>query len=43
MTEPKIPLDYDKIKAFCEKWKIVEFSLFGSIEPTRRAVTCYGP
>ena len=31
MTEPKIPLDYDKIKAFCEKWKIVEFSLFGSV------------
>ena len=31
MTEPKIPLDYERIKAFCEKWKIVEFSLFGSV------------
>ena len=31
MTEPKIPLDYAKIKVFCEKWKIVEFSLFGSV------------
>ncbi len=31
MTEPKIPLDYEKIRAFCEKWKIIEFSLFGSV------------
>ncbi len=31
MTEPKIPLDYENIKAFCQKWKIVEFSLFGSV------------
>lgn len=30
-TEPRIPIDYDKIKAFCEKWKITEFSLFGSV------------
>ena len=29
--EPRIPLDYERIKAFCEKWKIVEFSLFGSV------------
>ncbi|RPH96005.1 nucleotidyltransferase [candidate division KSB1 bacterium] len=29
--EPRIPIDYDKIKAFCEKWKITEFSLFGSV------------
>ena len=29
--EPRIPLDMDKIKAFCAKWKIVEFSLFGSV------------
>ncbi|MBU0509862.1 nucleotidyltransferase family protein [bacterium] len=28
---PRIPLDYEKIKAFCEKWKITEFSLFGSV------------
>jgi predicted nucleotidyltransferase len=29
--EPRIPLDMEKIKAFCQKWKIVEFSLFGSV------------
>jgi DNA topoisomerase-1 len=29
--EPRIPIDYEKIKAFCEKWKITEFSLFGSV------------
>ena len=28
---PRIPLDQEKIKAFCERWKIVEFSLFGSV------------
>ncbi len=26
-----IPIPLDQIKAFCEKWKICEFSLFGSI------------
>ncbi len=30
-SELRIPIDYEKIKAFCEKWKIVEFSLFGSV------------
>jgi hypothetical protein len=29
--EPRISLDHDKIKVFCEKWKIIEFSLFGSV------------
>ena len=29
--EPRIPIDKDKIAAFCRKWKIVEFSLFGSV------------
>ena len=29
--EPKIPIDQEKIAAFCQKWKIVEFSLFGSV------------
>jgi predicted nucleotidyltransferase len=29
--EPRIPLDPDRIRAFCEKWKIVEFALFGSV------------
>jgi len=28
---PRIPLDRDKIATFCQKWKIVEFSLFGSV------------
>ena len=28
---PRILIDKDKIAAFCEKWKIVEFSLFGSV------------
>ncbi|MBU0509865.1 nucleotidyltransferase domain-containing protein [bacterium] len=30
-TSPRIPIDQEKIKAFCEKWKITEFSLFGSV------------
>jgi uncharacterized protein len=29
--EPRIPIDRDKIIAFCQKWKIIEFSLFGSV------------
>jgi uncharacterized protein len=29
--EPRIPIDHEKIAAFCQKWKIVEFSLFGSV------------
>jgi uncharacterized protein len=29
--EPHIALDHDAIKAFCEKWKIREFALFGSV------------
>lgn len=28
---PHINIKMDKIKAFCLKWKIVEFSLFGSV------------
>jgi uncharacterized protein len=30
-NEPRIPIDQAKIAAFCQKWKIVEFSLFGSV------------
>lgn len=30
-SEIKIPIDQEKIKAFCQKWKIIEFSLFGSV------------
>ncbi len=29
--EPQIDLDMLKIKAFCDKWKIAQFSLFGSV------------
>lgn len=28
---PNINIKMEKIKAFCLKWKIVEFSLFGSV------------
>ena len=31
MTTPKIDLPMDAIAAFCEKWKITELSLFGSV------------
>ena len=27
----QIPLPIDKIKEFCDRWKIVEFALFGSV------------
>jgi predicted nucleotidyltransferase len=29
--EPRIPMPQEKIAAFCRKWKITEFSLFGSV------------
>ena len=29
--EPRIEIDREKIADFCRKWKIVEFSLFGSV------------
>lgn len=28
---PKIPIDHNKVAAFCRQWKIREFSLFGSV------------
>lgn len=31
MTEPKIQINRAQIEAFCSKWKIIEFSLFGSV------------
>jgi hypothetical protein len=30
-AEPRIPIDAERIATFCQKWKIVEFSLFGSV------------
>jgi predicted nucleotidyltransferase len=29
-NQSKIDIPYSKIEEFCQKWKIVEFSLFGS-------------
>lgn len=31
VTTPKIDLPMDEIAAFCKKWKITEFALFGSV------------
>lgn len=28
---PRIPIPHEQIAAFCQKWKITEFSLFGSV------------
>ncbi|MBM3329713.1 MAG: nucleotidyltransferase [Calditrichaeota bacterium] len=27
----RLPIDREKVEAFCKKWKIVELSLFGSV------------
>jgi predicted nucleotidyltransferase len=29
--EPRIPIDRERIAAFCQKWTIEELSLFGSV------------
>ena len=29
--EPRIPIDMEKISAFCQKWQVMELSLFGSV------------
>jgi uncharacterized protein len=31
IVSPRIELDMDAIKEFCERWKITEFALFGSV------------
>ncbi len=28
---PQLPIDHERIAVFCQKWKITEFSLFGSV------------
>ncbi len=28
---PRIPIDQPALEAFCQQWKIIEFSLFGSV------------
>ncbi len=30
-STPRIPIPMPEIEAFCQKWKITEFSLFGSV------------
>lgn len=27
---PRVPIDRERIEAFCSKWKVVELSIFGS-------------
>jgi predicted nucleotidyltransferase len=31
MSTPKIPFPADQIAAFCQKWKITELAVFGSV------------
>ena len=31
MSEPKINVPIEQIRAFCRRWKIVELALFGSV------------
>src|SRR5689334_18514927 len=31
MSEPRIPIDREKIADFCQRWKITELALFGSV------------
>ena len=31
MNTARIPVPYERIAAFCRKWKVVEFALFGSV------------
>ena len=31
MVSPKLPVPETKIRAFCRRWKVTEFALFGSI------------
>jgi uncharacterized protein len=31
MSEPRISVDPITLAAFCQKWKIIEFSFFGSV------------
>ena len=32
MAQPRIDIPMESIKASCAKWKVVEFSLFGSVQ-----------
>jgi uncharacterized protein len=30
-AQPRIPIDAEQVAAFCRKWRITEFALFGSV------------
>jgi predicted nucleotidyltransferase len=30
-TRPRIPIDHERIAAFCRQWQITELALFGSV------------
>lgn len=31
MTQPRLPIPRETLAAFCQRWRIAELSLFGSI------------
>ncbi len=31
VVKTKVPINYEKIVEFCQRWKITEFALFGSV------------
>ncbi|MEN6508230.1 MAG: nucleotidyltransferase family protein [Smithella sp.] len=31
MGQPRIEIPMEQIRLFCEKWKVIQFSLFGSV------------
>ncbi len=31
MAQPRIDIPMEKVRDFCQRWKIVEFALFGSV------------
>jgi hypothetical protein len=31
VAETQVPINYEKIVEFCQRWKITEFALFGSV------------
>jgi uncharacterized protein len=31
MKEPNLPINQSRLSTFCSKWKVTEFSLFGSV------------
>ncbi|MCY7277239.1 MAG: nucleotidyltransferase domain-containing protein [Phormidesmis sp. CAN_BIN44] len=31
VVKTQIPIDYEKVVEFCQRWRIIEFALFGSV------------